>query len=235
MRSTKSAKIGAMVAHSGTLLAVIGALVLFDCDNNERDRRAQCFGPGRIYHAGDTYQDGCNTCVCNDDGSITCTDQDCTPTCEHEGKSYQVGESFPLGDGCNLCTCMASGEVECTGVMCGKNCIYAGVEYAPGDTFPALDGCNTCDCYSDGTVGCTERACPCDPVMEWWRHYETTMASECALLDFMCPANTTRFDNTCGCGCEQASSCAKSYDCTPPNMCDVPQIQADCPYSTIVQ
>jgi hypothetical protein len=61
------------------------------------------------------------------------------------------------------------------------------------------------------------------------------LAADCALIDFVCPTNTIRFDNTCGCGCEQDSACAQSYDCTPPNMCDVAMLQADCPYSQIMQ
>ena len=32
-------------------------------------------------------------------------------TCEHGGKTYQPGESFPAGDGCNDCSCTSDGSV----------------------------------------------------------------------------------------------------------------------------
>jgi hypothetical protein len=217
------------------LWAFVALAALASCDNSSRDPRARCYGPGKVYRAGDTFQNDCNTCTCNEDGSITCTEMGCGPTCTHEGQGYNAGDSFPAGDGCNLCTCMSSGAVSCTEAVCGKSCMYDNQEYEPGETFTATDGCNTCTCYTDGSVGCTEIDCNCNPATEWWRHYESMVESECALLDFMCPPNTVRFDNPCGCGCEQDASCQQTYDCTPPNMCDIPMIQADCPYSEILQ
>jgi len=225
-----------MLRHAWPLALVLGITLSSGCDNDADRRGRRCFGPdNNIYYMGETFNNGCNSCVCNEDGSISCTDVECTTTCTHENQTYDVGESFPAGDGCNLCTCMSNGAVECTTAVCGQNCTYAGTEYSPGDTFDALDGCNTCECYTDGNVGCTELACACNPTTEWWREYMSTMPQQCTMLDFMCPTNTTRFDNTCGCGCEQDSACAESYDCTPPNPCDVMQIQTDCPYSEIIQ
>lgn len=53
---------------------------------------AVCEVKGVKYKPGETYtaDDGCNECTCNDDGSVTCTTEEC-PT----GKMYTVDE-------CNL-------------------------------------------------------------------------------------------------------------------------------------
>jgi hypothetical protein len=194
-----------------------------------------CLGPNDIrYDAGDTFVDGCNNCVCNEDGSITCDTGQCAVTCEFAGEIYQPGQAFPAGDGCNVCSCGSDGSVTCTDSPCGSSCVYAGVQRAAGETFPALDGCNTCTCESDGNVSCTELACACDAASEWWRDYVETDPGQCAVINYTCPPNTISFENSCGCGCEQSATCAESYDCAPPNQCDVAQIQADCPYSTIV-
>jgi len=53
------------------------------------------------------------------------------------------------------------------------------------------------------------------------------------LLDFFCPRSTTHFQNECGCGCEMSPECPEYFDCAPPKNCDVEQILAKCPYSTI--
>lgn len=37
-------------------------------------------------------------------------------TCDHNGKSYKVGQRFK--DKCNSCVCAESGEVACTQVAC---------------------------------------------------------------------------------------------------------------------
>jgi hypothetical protein len=223
-----------------TLLVLVLALVTAataasGCSSVERPPyRKRCYGPDKAYYAGDTFNVDCNTCTCNGDGSISCTEAACA-VCEQDGNGYQAGESFPAGDGCNLCTCQPDSSIVCTTVACIAPCFYDGMEHQPGDTFPALDGCNTCTCEDEGVVSCTELACACDPATEWWRHYESLDPRACALLDFTCPDNTMRFDNACGCGCEQDRACAETYDCTPPSTCDIPQLQADCPYSEIIQ
>jgi hypothetical protein len=192
-----------------------------------------CTYEGDTYFAGDTFpaSDGCNTCECMDDGSVGCTEMACL-TCEHEGTTYNPGDTFPAGDGCNSCTCMEDGQVACTLMACAV-CTYAGAEHQPGDTFPALDGCNTCECMEDGAIACTEIACACNPPDEWWREYTSLDAQECLLLDFACPTNTLRFDNSCGCGCEQSAACPEYFDCMPPAQCDIEQIMLECPYSQI--
>jgi hypothetical protein len=195
-----------------------------------------CEVDGVMHAPGDTFPAGCNTCTCMEDGNVACTDMACT--CEYQGQTYSQGESFPAGDGCNTCTCdpEGSGEAMCTLMAC-PGCVYAGEGHVPGETFPALDGCNTCTCQPDGTVSCTEIACPCDPAAEWWREYMSQDAQECLLLDFGCPPNTVRFDNQCGCGCEQDATCPQYLDCMPPAQCTPEQIQEftdQCPYSQVV-
>ncbi len=176
--------------------------------------------------------DGCNTCTCGEGGFLACTTMACV-TCLHEGQSYPPGSSFPAGDGCNTCTCDEMGNVGCTEMAC-PSCEYLGQTYSVGDEFPAGDGCNTCTCGAGGNVGCTKIACVCDPATEWHREYVALSPAECAVIDYTCPPNTTPFANDCGCGCEQSATCPEYFDCMPPSTCDIPQIEADCPYSTIV-
>jgi hypothetical protein len=193
-----------------------------------------CVYGNQVYNAGDSFPlgDGCNTCTCMDDGNVACTGVACL-TCVHEGATYNPGDTFPAGDGCNTCECMGDGTVACTEIACAA-CIYAGAEYQPGEMFPALDGCNTCTCLEDSSISCTEIACACSPPDEWWRLYTSLDAQQCLLIDFDCPDNTTRFDNSCGCGCEQSAACPQYFDCMPPAQCNIDEIMAECPYSEIL-
>jgi hypothetical protein len=129
--------------------------------------------------------------------------------------------------------CLTDGSgVACTEKACAS-CLYGGATYKPGDTFPATDGCNTCSCGADGAVGCTKKACVCDPAKEWYRNYVGKSPQQCAVIDFVCPANTTYFANDCGCGCQQSATCPQWFDCMPPSPCDPAKIKAECPYSGI--
>lgn len=116
-------------------------------------------------------------------------------------------------------------------------CTYDGVGYDEGDSFPATDGCNTCWCDASGMVGCTKIGCPapsCDPDVEYGREYVGESPSECAVIRFTCPENTSYFANDCGCGCEQADTCPEYFNCMPgPQVapCDIPALSTECPYS----
>lgn len=193
-----------------------------------------CNVGGHAYAVGEKFigPDGCNTCTCNADTTITCTTMACG-VCTYGGSVYAPGQSFPAADGCNTCTCMKDGAVACTERACAVTCTYAGKTYTAGESFPALDGCNTCTCGSDGSVGCTKMACACSPKDEWYRKYVATSPSQCAVIDFLCPSNTTYFANACGCGCEQSSSCPQWFNCMPPASCDETKIKTECPYSGI--
>jgi len=193
-----------------------------------------CVYSGSVYYPGESFPagDGCNSCTCSEDGSVSCTRLACKG-CFYNGSMYEPGQGFPAGDGCNGCTCGEDGSVFCTQAYC-LTCTYEGQTYAAGASFPALDGCNTCTCYEGGAVGCTTMAClPCDPEAEWYREYVATSASQCALIDYVCPENTTYFGNDCGCGCQQDRSCPEWFDCMDPAVCDPVAIKQKCPYSGI--
>ena len=192
-----------------------------------------CEVGGKTYQIGETFvaEDGCNTCACSSDG-VTCTAAFCGDhVCSEGGYKHQVGDSYPAADGCNTCQCQAGGTSSCTELACGA-CTYAGVVYQSGDSFPALDGCNTCDC--NGSIGCTKIACACDPAKEWYRDYVATDPDTCAVIDFGCPELATGFENECGCGCEQNLACPETFTCSIETVCDVPYIEANCPYSQLI-
>ncbi len=101
-------------------------------------------------------------------------------TCEQDGTTYNVGDSFPADDGCNSCSCTDGGEIACTLMACPTTCEYDGKTYNAGDSFPAGDGCNTCSCQNDGSVGCTEEECPttCEYEGETYNAGETFPAGD---------------------------------------------------------
>lgn len=79
-----------------------------------------CVDQETVYTPGDSFpaSDGCNTCVCGDNGQIACTKIACPVSCTYNGISYLVGDSFPKGDECNECTCQDGGQVGCTEIFC---------------------------------------------------------------------------------------------------------------------
>ncbi len=90
--------------------------VSVDADESDGTITAKCTDDGHA--AGDKYPagDGCNYCVCNEDGSTTCTERTCsdvTIMCEHNGDTVAYGERFASADGCNECVCGVSG-LACT-------------------------------------------------------------------------------------------------------------------------
>lgn len=130
-------------------------------------------------------------------------------TCEYDGKTYAVGDSFPAGDGCNSCACTEDGEAACTLIGCGPNepgtCEYDGKTYRVGDSFPSSDGCNDCSCDGDDQVGCTERACAprCEYNGVTYVFGDTFMSSDgcnkCQCLD---TGEVACDDADCSGGCE---------------------------------
>lgn len=80
-----------------------------------------CAYNGQMHVMGERFNsvDGCNTCLCHNDGSYTCTTEPCmSKVCDYNGKAYNVGEGFPADDGCNRCFCAAGGVVACTKMYC---------------------------------------------------------------------------------------------------------------------
>ena len=150
-------------------------------------------------------------------------------------KTYEVGEKWQCD--CNTCWCEAGGQVYGTLKACDVCVDETGVHFV-GESFPAKDGCNTCRCEV-GAVGavvsCTEKACVCDIGGEWWRNYVATDVSSCALLDYVCPANTQHFGNDCGCGCEQDKTCPEYVNCQPGANPNCQAQLAKCPYSKVAR
>ena len=83
-----------------------------------------CVYAGKRYREGDSFPDadGCNTCFCEQGGSIACTLALCVDgaakVCSYGGQKYTIGASFPSEDGCNVCFCPPSGQVGCTQQAC---------------------------------------------------------------------------------------------------------------------
>ncbi|MCR9166211.1 MAG: hypothetical protein ACE37F_32010 [Nannocystaceae bacterium] len=119
--------------------------------------------PGDDCEPGDQVPaaDGCNTCYCEDDGTLSCTEIGCVDETDGDpgdtSGDCEPGSTVPAPDGCNTCECDADGTIgACTLIDCDPG------ECEPGSTVPAPDGCNTCECNDDGTIGaCTEA--DCDP------------------------------------------------------------------------
>lgn len=125
--------------------------------------------PGDDCEPGDEVPaaDGCNTCFCEEDGSLSCTEIGCDPS-ETDGDptdgdptdgdppgECEPGSTVPAPDGCNTCECNDDGTIGgCTEIACEPT------DCEPGTSVPAGDGCNTCECNDDGTIGaCTEAEC----------------------------------------------------------------------------
>ena len=193
-----------------------------------------CTYDGKTYPIGGQFPavDGCNTCTCTASGAAICTQTPCVTTCSYDGANYEPGDEFPAVDGCNTCTCAADGTVGCTKIGCPQTCTYDGHTRNVGDQFASLDGCNTCTCMAGGAIACTEMACACNPDTEWWRYYESKDAVACGTLTVTCPGDAVKFQNACGCGCEQSRECAKEIDCFGAS-CDFGAVQDACPYSLI--
>ena len=146
-------------------MACLSLLGATGCDLADKDIGDETMGgsgePGDDCEPGDEVPaaDGCNTCYCEDDGTLTCSAIGCgtgpEPQCE-------PGSSVPADDGCNTCECNDDGTIGgCTEIACEPD-----PQCEPGTSVPADDGCNTCECNDDGTIGgCTEIACEpaCEP------------------------------------------------------------------------
>ncbi len=171
------------------LMACLSLLGATACDLPDKDIGDETMGgsgePGDDCEPGEQVPaaDGCNTCECQDDGTLACTEIGCDP-----GPQCEPGTSVPADDGCNTCECTEDGTIGgCTEIACEPaECEEGAVmdaddgcntcsceqgawlcslspcknECEPGTVVPAPDGCNQCECNDDGTLGaCTEEAC----------------------------------------------------------------------------
>ncbi|MBR58125.1 MAG: hypothetical protein CMH54_08905 [Myxococcales bacterium] len=160
--------------------------------------------------------DGCNTCICTDDGHWACTAMACPERCE-------PGDTKPADDGCNTCECSDNQIWECTELICPEKC-------APGTFRSAGDGCNTCFCNENGDWICTDMSCgECEPGAE--RDHEdgcnTCVCSKDA--EWICttepcfgectPGEQTKDDcETCVCDDSATWVCSPSGNC--PGICE---------------
>jgi len=140
-----------------------------------------CEYGGKPYAAGQSFPalDGCNTCTCESNGFVSCSEMACPTGCAYGGKVYQMGESFPALDGCNKCTCTDQG-VSCTELMCAcdpdkewwrqyvakdpKQC--AVIDYACPPNTKGFE--NACGCGCEQDASCPQwfdcmPPSPCDP------------------------------------------------------------------------
>jgi hypothetical protein len=139
-------------------------------------------------------------CVICPQGNAQCV----IPTCNHNGMTYNHGQSFLCTDGCNHCTCY-NGQVICTKMACSSTggqttpikCQYSGKTYNEGDSWRATDGCNTCSCTS-GQVHCTSLPCTTGSC-----HTD----SDCGSGSYCSKQSCTATQGTC-------SSCNRNILCT---------------------
>ncbi|MEZ4300067.1 MAG: hypothetical protein R3B70_34285 [Polyangiaceae bacterium] len=142
-------------------LAALGAAALLGgagCGPNV-STGGDCTYDGKDYEAGESFPagDGCNSCTCEDNGSVACTEIGCEIKCEWQGQLYSVGETFPAGDGCNSCTCEENGEAACTLTACPQmGCSDEGYFHAPGEGWESNDKCTACTCQPDGQAICSD-------------------------------------------------------------------------------
>jgi hypothetical protein len=97
----------------------------------------------------------------------------------------------------------------------------------------ARDDAQISDTGIDGNTGLIDGAA-CNPEEEYQRRYVADSPAVCATIRYTCPDNTTGFQNDCGCGCEQRSSCPQYVNCMPglgdtDPLCDMASV--DCPYT----
>jgi hypothetical protein len=152
-----------LLRHLG--LAAVGAVTLLAglaCPPSVSTGGA-CTYDGQSYDAGETFPatDGCNSCFCDESGSVGCTEKGCATFCEWNGQVYEAGDEFPAGDGCNSCSCDVSGEVACTLIGCpAGQCSHEGYFHSPGEGWESFDQCEACMCQEDGQAICSDNG-PC--------------------------------------------------------------------------
>jgi hypothetical protein len=81
-----------------------------------------------------------------------CSDSGSLETCQHHGKVYPPGETFPAGDGCNTCSCGANRAVLCS----TKKCSDGGP--AP-DRQPTDGGAGRLSCHQKAFPVAIDRSC----------------------------------------------------------------------------
>lgn len=138
------------------------------------------------WHGMDTAENSCNTCTCQEAGTLVCTMMACENTEQTQAVVVQSvsvctltgGEEVAAGwsghdtgaNSCNSCTCNADGHLLCTLALCGSlsaqldvtTCTLnsgAQVEVGWAGDDTGTNSCNKCSCQADGHLLCTLMAC----------------------------------------------------------------------------
>lgn len=156
------------------------------------------------------------------------------PTCGSGETQIGMNDTCPTTSTCRTVTMC------CTTIVCAS-------AVAQCDGMPACDSgdkevSGACPsgsaCYQrtlcGSTVTCVHvTSTVCDPSSEYNRSYKSKSVTQCQVIDYRCPTNTSMFTNDCGCGCEQAASCPPWVDCMPGPDTPEPLCSASdsCPYT----
>lgn len=153
-----------------------------------------------------------------------------TAVCDDE-RDLQVDSQ----NGCPIAQTCYSRTVCCSTVWCMEAQAYC--EAIPlcfdgevqVDTCPEGEFCvKRAAC--NNLVTCQQNEALCDRDAQPFRKY-LGQRSECVDLEFSCPEHTRRFNDVCGCGCEQPENCPLSVSCLPSGEVH-PLCNADeCPYT----
>ena len=148
-------------------LAILSLALLSGCyesrlSTDAMDARpsGDCTYQGQSYNAGDSFPagDGCNSCSCDEGGSVSCTEI----ACSCEGREYCdcVGGCEPLIDLGSGCFCPAEEPFCCAENPddCG-NCACGGATYL-GCVQAGLCEVTEIECPSDTRLETTDEGCP---------------------------------------------------------------------------
>lgn len=155
----------------------------------------ECSYEGKTYAPGDSWtcSDGCNTCQCLEDGTVSATERACT-ICHYDDQDYSVGEIVEIGSG-TTCICLENGEVgHCTGVILddgGPNSPSAALTSDPSDG-GASPSDDRAYCQLPPDSGDCEAAFPAI--------YFDAASGQCKQFTWGgCGGNANRFDNLSDC------------------------------------
>lgn len=92
-----------------------------------------CFDGNKLYEAGESYKNSCNTCRCLKNGQFACTKRLCAP-CSYvgpDGESTLAYDGTSFNDGCNNCRCV-DGLAMCHMMWCPHKCYVTNEDGASG-------------------------------------------------------------------------------------------------------
>ena len=123
-----------------------------------------CVVSGTTYQAGTSWPapDGCNTCSCDGQGRVACTQIGCAPRQPGQPPPPPPPAACPPGYVYNGQYCAPQTQSQTppgSPPPSGVTCVYGGVSHRAGETWPAADGCNTCSCDQTGLAACTQMGC----------------------------------------------------------------------------